>query len=111
MSKLPRAPATSSAACTPRGEGCPSLITAMNGITPARQRTSLWLTLPASALAVQASCRPFRETRPTCSASRQFCAAVLCGKLIHAGFDTLVEAGYEPEMAYFGPATRWKLMD
>ena len=30
--------------------------------------------------------------------------AVLCGgvsELIHAGFDTLVEAGYEPEMAYF----------
>ncbi len=30
--------------------------------------------------------------------------AVLCGgvcELIHAGFDTLVEAGYAPEMAYF----------
>ena len=30
--------------------------------------------------------------------------AVLCGglvELIKAGFDTLVEAGYDPEMAYF----------
>ena len=41
-----------------------------------------------------------RNARPTCSASR----SVLCGglvELIRAGFETLVEAGYAPEMAYF----------
>ena len=35
--------------------------------------------------------------------------SVLCGGLIalmQAGFETLVEAGYSPEMAYFGCAMR-----
>ena len=32
--------------------------------------------------------------------SRPCCAAV-CRRSIQAGFDTLVEAGYQPEMAYF----------
>ena len=39
--------------------------------------------------------------------------AVLCGgvsELIHAGFDTLVEAGYEPEMAYFETCHEMKLI-
>ena len=38
--------------------------------------------------------------------------AVLCGgvcELIRAGFDTLVEAGYEPEMAYFETCHEMKL--
>ena len=39
--------------------------------------------------------------------------AVLCGgvsELIHAGFDTLVEAGYAPEMAYFETCDEMKLI-
>ena len=39
--------------------------------------------------------------------------AVLCGgvcELIVAGFDTLVEAGYEPEMAYFETCHEMKLI-
>ncbi len=39
--------------------------------------------------------------------------AVLCGgvsELIHAGFDTLVEAGYAPEMAYFETCHEVKLI-
>ena len=39
--------------------------------------------------------------------------AVLCGgvcELIHAGFDTLVEAGYAPEMAYFETCHEMKLI-
>ena len=39
--------------------------------------------------------------------------AVLCGgvcELIHAGFDTLVEAGYAPEMAYFEACHEMKLI-
>ena len=43
-----------------------------------------------------------------------FCEqAVLCGgvcELMHAGFDTLVEAGYEPEMAYFECIHEMKLI-
>ena len=38
---------------------------------------------------------------------------MLCGgvsELIHAGFDTLVEAGYEPEMAYFETCHEMKLI-
>ncbi len=44
--------------------------------------------------------RSARNARPTCSANRR----CLCGglvELIRAGFETLVEAGYAPEMAYF----------
>ena len=39
--------------------------------------------------------------------------AVLCGgvtELMKAGFDTLVEAGYEPEMAYFECIHEMKLI-
>ena len=39
--------------------------------------------------------------------------AVLCGgvcALMQAGFDTLVEAGYEPEMAYFECIHEMKLI-
>ena len=55
-----------------------------------------------SAAARPASSRPTsrKRPRPTSSASRR----VLCGgcvELVKAGFDTLVEAGYAPEMAYF----------
>ena len=59
------------------GEGCPSLICVEQDYT-GKARILLWHTLPASALAVQASCRPpsRRRPRPTCSASRQCCAAV-----------------------------------
>ena len=38
---------------------------------------------------------------------------MLCGgvcELMHAGFDTLVEAGYEPEMAYFECIHEMKLI-
>ena len=41
-----------------------------------------------------------RRPRPTCSASRPCCAAA-SSALIKAGFETLVEAGYQPEIAYF----------
>jgi ketol-acid reductoisomerase len=38
---------------------------------------------------------------------------VLCGgavELIKMGYETLVEAGYAPEMAYFSACTSWKLI-
>ena len=43
--------------------------------------------------------RPFRNAKPICLASRR-CFVVVC-ELIKAGYETLVEAGYAPEMAYF----------
>ena len=49
----------------------------------------------------RASRRPSpRRPRPTCSASRPCCAAAL-SELVKAGFETLIEAGYQPEVAYF----------
>jgi ketol-acid reductoisomerase len=56
----------------------------------------------ASAAAARASSRPTsaKNAKPTCSASRPCCAAALTA-LVQAGFETLVEAGYAPEMAYF----------
>ncbi len=52
----------------------------------------------------------FREETETDLFGEQ---AVLCGgvcELMHAGFDTLVEAGYEPEMAYFECIHEMKLI-
>ena len=52
----------------------------------------------------------FREETETDLFGEQ---AVLCGgvcELMHAGFDTLVEAGYEPEMAYFETIHEMKLI-
>ena len=41
-----------------------------------------------------------RRPRPTSSASRS-CSAAALTALVRAGFETLVEAGYQPESAYF----------
>ena len=58
--------------------------------------------LPPSAAAAPASSRPIsaKNAKPILFGEQ----AVLCGglvELIRAGFETLVEAGYAPEMAYF----------
>ena len=44
--------------------------------------------------------RSRKKPRPTCSASRRCCAAAPRSWCM-AGFETLVEAGYQPEVAYF----------
>ncbi len=41
-----------------------------------------------------------KRPKPTSLASRPCCAAA-CSELVKAGFYTLVEAGYQPEIAYF----------
>ena len=49
----------------------------------------------------RASRRPSpKRPRPICSASRP-CSAAASSALVKAGFETLVEAGYQPEIAYF----------
>ena len=49
------------------------------------------------------------KLKPICSVNRQY----LCGgsaELIKAGFETLVEAGYPPELAYFECMHEMKLI-
>ena len=50
-----------------------------------------------------------KRPRPTCSASSPCCAAAISA-LIKAGFETLVEAGYQPEVAYFECLNEMKLI-
>ena len=85
-----------------KGGGVPCLIAVHQDASRQCASTSRCPTPAASAAAARASSRrtSARNARPTCSASR----SVLCGglvELIRAGFETLVEAGYAPEMAYF----------
>ena len=47
--------------------------------------------------------------RPTCSVSRP-CSAAASAELMKAGFETLVEAGYAPENAYFECVHEMKLI-
>ena len=59
----------------------------------------------------QVSLRPpsKKKLKQTCSVNRQFSAAAYT-ELMKAGFETLVEAGYEPEMAYFECIHEMKLI-
>ena len=84
------------------GGGVPSLIAvAQDASGQAKDDRAVLCHRPTAAAAPGSSKpRSARRPRPTCSASRR----VLCGgvtALIQAGFDTLVDAGYAPEMAYF----------
>ena len=77
----------------------------------AKQRITLWLTQAESALVSAGILETtFKEETETDLFGEQ---AVLCGgvtELMKAGFDTLVEAGYEPEMAYFECIHEMKLI-
>ncbi len=85
-----------------RGGGVPCLIAIHQDASGNAHDARASLMPPASAAAARASSRPIsaRNARPICSASRPCCAAALTA-LVQAGFETLVEAGYAPEMAYF----------
>ena len=64
-----------------------------------------------SAAAGSASCRRAspRKARPICSTSRP-CSGARSRSLIHAGFETLVAAGFSPEIAYFECVSEVKLI-
>ncbi len=75
---------------------------------PGRWRSA---TPRASVACAPAASRPPspRRPRPTCSASRPCCAAA-CRRWSQSGFETLVDAGYQPEVAYFECLHEMKLI-
>ena len=92
------------------GEGCPSLICVEQDYTGKAKDIALAYASGIGAGRAGILETTFREETETDLFGEQ---AVLCGgvcELIHAGFDTLVEAGYAPEMAYFETCHEMKLI-
>ncbi len=92
------------------GEGCPSLICVEQDYTGKAKDIALAYASGIGAGRAGILQTTFKEETETDLFGEQ---AVLCGgvsELIHAGFDTLVEAGYEPEMAYFETCHEMKLI-
>ena len=92
------------------GEGCPSLICVEQDYTGKAKETALAYASGIGAGRAGILETTFREETETDLFGEQ---AVLCGgvcELIKAGFDTLVEAGYAPEMAYFETCHEMKLI-
>ena len=96
-----RAPATPCAANISAAAACPAW-SRWRRTPPATRWSSRCPTPRPSAAAAPASSRP--PSREECETDLFGEQVVLCGglvELIRAGFETLVEAGYAPEMAYF----------
>ena len=93
-----------------QGKGVPSLIAIHQNATGKAKDTALAYASGIGAGRAGILETTFREETETDLFGEQ---AVLCGgvcELIMAGFDTLVEAGYEPEMAYFEACHEMKLI-
>ena len=83
------------------GKGVPSLIAVAKGSTRTAKATALAWAKGIGATRAGVLQTTFKEETETDLFGEQ---AVLCGgatALVQAGFETLVEAGYQPEMAYF----------
>ena len=92
------------------GEGCPSLICVEQDYTGKAKELALAYACGIGAGRAGILETTFKEETETDLFGEQ---AVLCGgvcELIKAGFDTLVEAGYAPEMAYFETCHEMKLI-
>ena len=92
------------------GQGVPSLICVEQDFTGNAKDIALAYACGIGAGRAGILETTFREETETDLFGEQ---AVLCGgvcELIHAGFDTLVEAGYAPEMAYFETCHEMKLI-
>lgn len=92
------------------GKGVPSLIAIEQDYTGRARDLALAYAAGIGAGRAGILETSFREETETDLFGEQ---AVLCGgvcELMHAGFDTLVEAGYEPEMAYFETIHEMKLI-
>ena len=93
-----------------QGKGVPSLIAVHQDFTGKAKETALAYASGIGAGRAGILETTFREETETDLFGEQ---AVLCGgvcELIMAGFDTLVEAGYAPEMAYFEACHEMKLI-
>ena len=92
------------------GQGVPSLIADYQEVTERAKNTALAYGSGIGAGRAGILETTFREETETDLFGEQ---AVLCGgvtELMKAGFETLVEAGYEPEMAYFECIHEMKLI-
>jgi ketol-acid reductoisomerase len=84
-----------------KGAGVPSLVAIYQDFTKKAMKTALAYAKGIGATRAGVIETTFKEETETDLFGEQ---AVLCGgasELIKAGFDTLVEAGYQPEIAYF----------
>ena len=92
------------------GGGVPALF-AVEHDQRARPAPGCSPTRGRSARPVPGSSRPRspRRPRPTSSASSRCCAAA-ASALVKMAFETLVEAGYQPELAYFETMHELKLI-
>ena len=84
-----------------KGGGVPALLAVYQDASGRAQEIGLAYAKGIGAGRAGVIATTFREETETDLFGEQ---AVLCGgisELIHAGFDTLVEAGYQPEVAYF----------
>lgn len=84
-----------------KGAGVPSLIAIYQDFTKKAKQTALAYAKGLGATRAGVIETTFKEETETDLFGEQ---SVLCGgvsELIKAGFDTLVEAGYQPEIAYF----------
>ncbi|MBA4390673.1 MAG: ketol-acid reductoisomerase [Syntrophus sp. (in: bacteria)] len=84
-----------------RGAGVPSLIAVYQDASKKAKKTALAYAKGIGATRAGVIETSFQEETETDLFGEQ---AVLCGgasELVRAGFDTLVEAGYQPEIAYF----------
>ena len=92
------------------GKGVPSLICVEQDFTGKAKDVALAYACGIGAGRAGILETSFKEETETDLFGEQ---AVLCGgvcELIHAGFETLVEAGYAPEMAYFETCHEMKLI-
>lgn len=93
-----------------QGQGCPSLIAVYQDYSGKAKDYALAYACGIGAGRAGIIQTTFKEETETDLFGEQ---AVLCGgvtELMKAGFDTLVEAGYEPEMAYFECCHEMKLI-
>jgi len=84
-----------------KGAGVPSLVAIYQDFTKKAMNTALAYAKGIGATRAGVIETTFKEETETDLFGEQ---AVLCGgatELVRAGFDTLVEAGYQPEIAYF----------
>jgi len=84
-----------------KGAGVPSLVAIFQDASGKALQTALAYAMGIGATRAGVIATTFKEETETDLFGEQ---AVLCGgvsELVKAGFDTLVEAGYQPEIAYF----------